>query len=702
MKRFLLFTALIGSLSLTAQNHEHGTVVPCFVNLQAEKAYETDPSLKIQDSLEGIAFEIAYQDYLQNEFDPNARAAYVIPIVFHVVHLGGVENISDEQIYDALAKLNEDYSGTNSDLSAVIPAFQGVVGNPDIEFRLATIDPTGQCHPGITRTYSQATFDDGSGATMSAVASQHGVWPQNKYLNVFVVSDPNGAAGYTNYPAGWYPPTSMEGAIYLRHDYCGTIGTGSTSTRRTISHECAHWLNIRHVWGNSNNAGDAGNCSTDDLVADTPNTLGNNGCDLTTNTCSSLDNVQNNMDYTSSCRRMFTQGQVARMHTALNSSTAQRNNLWTGTNLTATGTAGPGALCEANFSSDIQVICAGSSVQFFDDSYHSVTSRNWTFTGGTPASSTAQDPIITYNTGGVYTVELDVSDGSVNLNETKTNYIVVIDDPGTGLPYSEGFEALTSIPDNSSWFTTNENSGAAWSLASTGADNTLKSATLQNFGNTDLSTDELLSETIDLSGVAASDQIVFNFETAYKKRSSGNNEKLQFYISKDCGETWVLRKNLTGSALGDDIQSSPYTPVSDEEWTYQEVTNINSEYFVSNFRYKFVFTNDGGNNIYLDNINLYPASMTSLDENQAKVDHFIIYPNPTENKAKLRINQFESKELNISLINSLGQEVKMLSNGYYPKGSHQIEIDLTELNSGLYFVKITSEEGSEMIKLLKK
>lgn len=699
MKRLLFFATLIGSTTLTAQ-HEHGNVLPCSVNLQAEEAYEADPSLRIQDSLSQVAFEQQYQDYLANEYDPNARSTYVIPIVFHVVHEGGPENISDEQIYDALAKLNEDYDAANSDLSAVIPDFQGVIGNCDIEFRLATKDPNGQCHPGITRTFSQYTFDDGSGQTLAAVQAQQGVWPQNKYLNVFVVSDPNGAAGYTNYPAGWYPANSMQGGIYLRHDYCGTIGTGSTSNRRTLPHECAHWLNIRHVWGNSNDITDPNNCSQDDLVSDTPLTQGNNGCNLAAQSCGSLDNVQNIMDYTGSCRRMFTQGQVARMHTALNSSTADRDNLWTNANLIATGTDGPGDLCIAEFSSDVQVICAGSSVTFFDDSYHNVTNRNWTFTGGSPASSTAQNPVITYNTGGVYSVSLEVSDGSSNITETKTNYVIVISDPGVSPPYSEGFESLSAVPDNSSWFVTNGNSGNTWSLANVGADNTSKSAYLQNYGNTDGTIDELISETIDLSSVAASDQIVFNFEFAYNKRNSGNNEKLQFYISKDCGETWVLRKNISGSALGDAVSSSSYTPSSAEEWVYQEVTNINSDYFVSNFRYKFVFTNDGGNNLYIDNINLYPASMAGISD--LEVAKTILYPNPANEKAVLRWNESEGKELNIVLLNSLGQQVLVVENGYFAVGSHQIELDLSGLEAGIYFVKLQSDAEAELIKLIRK
>jgi PKD repeat protein len=492
----------------------------------------------------------------------------------------------------------------------------------------------------------------------------------------------------------------MEGGIYLRHDYCGTIGTGSTSTRRTISHECAHWLNIQHVWGNSNNAGDAGNCSSDDQVSDTPNTLGNNGCNTATQTCGTLDNVQNNMDYTGSCRRMFTQGQVARMHTALNSNIADRDNLWTTANLMATGTNGPGELCIAEFSSDLRVVCEGQTIQFFDESYHGVTARTWTFTGGTPSTSSAQNPIVTFSTGGIYDVSLQVSDGTNSLTTTLQNYIVVQDDPGITLPYSEGFESLTSIPDNISWSIENENGGAAWALVNTGASGSSKSVGLNNFGNTDGTSDELMSGTIDLSGVALSDPIVFDFEYAYRKRTASNDESLKFYISKDCGETWALRKNISDAALGDLTATSSFVPQNAPEWYSTSVTNINSDYYVSGFKFKFVFQNDGGNNIYIDNINLYPESMTGL-VNADKEVGLTVYPNPANELIHVSFNVQEAAIYQIDLIDALGRKSGLIYNGFLDAGKVNLEQSVKHLPSGVYFVKVLSENTITTLKFVK-
>jgi hypothetical protein len=269
---FVLLSVLfsVHAIAQTEQSHAH-EAIPCHNNLEQKLFLQSHPEYIDQIEQEQAEFQTFYEHYLATEFDPNDRASYTIPIVFHVVHQGGIENISEEQIFDALEKLNEDYSGANSDLANVVTDFTAVIGNPDIEFRLATKDINGECHPGITRTFSTNTIHDGDDDVWQDVQAEHGSWPQNRYLNIFVVADPSGAAGYTNYPSGWYPENGMEGAIYLRHDYCGTIGTGTEGRRRTISHECAHWLNIAHCWGNSNSPGEAGNCSEDDGVVDTPN-----------------------------------------------------------------------------------------------------------------------------------------------------------------------------------------------------------------------------------------------------------------------------------------------------------------------------------------------------------------------------------------------------------------------------------------------
>jgi PKD repeat protein len=710
MKKFILLPAFmltsIGFAQLSYQSvleqmdPLHQGV--CGNNVEMEKAFSENPALKDQHEIDKANFEIEYQQFLQ-EYDPNARSTYTVPVVVHIIHENGAENISDAQVYDAISVLNEDFNMLSPDLSTVVTAFQGIIGNADVEFKLATKDPTGQCHLGITRTFMSGggTHDTGDNSDVrSAVQNLHGTWPQNKYMNIFVVKSINGSAAYTNTPGNWYNPNGSGGSIYTGHSYFGSLGTSSNSTKHTLSHEVGHWLNLSHIWGSNNSAGDAGSCSTDDGVADTPNSIGGT-CNYTIVTCSSLDNVQNMMDYTGSCAFMFTQGQAARMQTALNSSTAQRNNLWQTSNLISTGTLTAGTLCQVQFSSNVQTLCAGQTVDFTDESYSSVTSRTWTFDGGTPATSTSAQPTVTYSTPGTYSVTLQASDGTSTMSSTSTNYIVVLGDPGVAIPYSEGFEGITAIPNTDKWMVVNDNGNATWSWTNTaGSQGTTSSAKLGNYGNSDGTIDELVSGTIDLSSVAASDPMVFTFDFAYRRLSSADNEWLRFYISNDCGETWVLRKNFNGANLGTVNQTAAYTPVI-TDWVSASITNINSAYYVSNFRFKFQFENDGGNNIYIDNINLYPTSMTSIGDQDA-FENVSVYPNPATESTMIQLNGEVGKDYTISVHSTLGQQLALVYQGQLTSGLNSFDYNTSDLAKGVYLIRIESEGRIQTIKLIKK
>ncbi|MCD4735375.1 MAG: T9SS type A sorting domain-containing protein, partial [Bacteroidales bacterium] len=79
----------------------------------------------------------------------------------------------------------------------------------------------------------------------------------------------------------------------------------------------------------------------------------------------------------------------------------------------------------AGFTSNTAEVCEGGEIEYFDSSFGNIVSWDWTFEGGTPATSTEQDPVVTYNSAGTYDVTLIVSDGT-NTNEiTATDYVTV-------------------------------------------------------------------------------------------------------------------------------------------------------------------------------------------------------------------------------------------------------------------------------------
>ena len=86
---------------------------------------------------------------------------------------------------------------------------------------------------------------------------------------------------------------------------------------RTATHEIGHWLNLRHIWG------DTEDCSGSDFVADTPNAEGPNYGkpafpQISCSNGPNGDMFMNYMDYVDDdAMFMFTPQQVARMQATL-------------------------------------------------------------------------------------------------------------------------------------------------------------------------------------------------------------------------------------------------------------------------------------------------------------------------------------------------------------------------------------------------
>lgn len=651
--------------------------------------------------------EIIRQNELNKPQAIQKGIIYKIPVVFHVLHNGGPENTSEAQIFNALEVINRDFRKQNADTAEIVPAFQSIIGDVEIEFVLATKAPNGACFRGYTRTLSPLTFegDDGD-AQVDAVRNGNDVfqgnWPSNRYLNVYVIANAGGAGGYTNYPNNW-GGTDMSNGIWILHTQFGEIGTSGTSAGRSLTHEIGHWLNLPHTWGNSNTPGAAGNCSTDDGVTDTPLCLGvsNSSCPIFQETCGSLDNVQNYMDYALSCQSMFTLGQVDRMRTAIQSSVGGRNNLWTAANLTFTG-ADEVILCKADFSASKTSICPGEDVQFTNTTYNVSNGWTWSFPGGSPETSTDENPIVNYAVPGVYEVELVSTDGVDSDTETKVGYITVLEN-SSSLPFFEGFENYTTLAGSTLWSVNNIGNNAAWQISTLASHSGVKSVRLGNFGQPDGNKDELVSAGQDLLG-ADPLNTTLSFRYAYRKRNSNNLEYLKVFISNNCGTTWLQKKTLGGNALSNQVVASSWTPTS-SDWVTVHVTNFPTAYMVENFRYKFVFESDGGNNIFLDDINLYsgpPSEENVLELNDlANIKQLNLYPNPATSEINLSFDLATNESVELIITDVTGKVIQ--SNTIDAKtGKNLVMMDLENQSNGLYFVTMKSQTSQQTLQFVKK
>ena len=82
----------------------------------------------------------------------------------------------------------------------------------------------------------------------------------------------------------------------------------------------------------------------------------------------------------------------------------------------------------ADFTANTTTVLVGNSVSFTDQSTNSPSSWSWTFNGGTPSTSTAQNPTVTYNTVGTYSVSLTATNTEGSDTKTQTGYIEVVNE----------------------------------------------------------------------------------------------------------------------------------------------------------------------------------------------------------------------------------------------------------------------------------
>lgn len=702
----LSFSAVFGQTpTINRANAREGENVEyCHEHVKWNRQMQ-DPAFAAQAAQDEQALQQRISEMIAE--DPE-RVVYTIPVVFHVLHNGGAENISREQILDALAILNRDFRLQNADANTVHfdfnasnPANVAQPGDVEIEFVLATKAPNGACFSGITRTLSPLSYEgDDGGDQVAAIVNGNdvyqGQWPGNKYLNFFVCGNIGGAAGYTYRPQSGF--TSMGNGIWILHNYTGSIGTGSVGTSRALTHEVGHWLNLKHTWGDTNDPGVA--CDTDN-VADTPETRGSSSCNLNENFCGPRANVENYMDY-SYCSKMFTEGQVTRMRAAITSSTAGRNNVITPANLAATGADGSAALCKAEFSVSKTEVCVGEIVSFEDGSYNAVTGWTWTFEGGTPATSSDQHPEVTYAAPGTYTVTLSATDGSSTDEEIKTGFITVFP-AGEGLPYFEGFEDISDLDGSPRWIVENFSNNNAWNVTNTAGHTGTKSAKLTNYGQPVGNVDELISAPVDLSSINATDGVTLSFRFAYRKRQSANDDYLKVFLTNDCGDQWDQRKTMHGSTLSNLTSSSSWTPTQ-ADWGTVHMTNVTSAYWIENFRFKFRFESDGGNNVYIDDINIYsgaPSNDIVTGIGELQVENAIVFPNPADNEVNVRFTALTGQTMQLYVTDLLGNKLQQHTINAN-EGDNLVLLSTETLAAGLYMIQLTEGTAVKTMQFVVK
>ncbi|MCB0625781.1 MAG: PKD domain-containing protein, partial [Saprospiraceae bacterium] len=262
------------------------------------------------------------------------------------------------------------------------------------------------------------------------------------------------------------------------------------------------------------------------------------------------------------------------------------------------------------FTSNLNVLCTGSRVTFYDQSLNDPTSWNWSFPGGTPSTSTQQNPTITYNTPGVYGVTLTATNGNGSSTNTLQGFITV-GPAGTDFFFYQNFESgnggFTMVnPDNQTTWTNTMVGGSREGTRAMLLNNFTYNATGQRDG--------LVSPTLDFYGRS---NVRLELDYAYARYSATRRDSLIIYVSTNDGQTFPFRvfaatENGSGNFATHPETTTAFDPNELSDWCYagtfgNDCLNVDLSAFdgMQNIKIKIENYNGHGNKMWVDNFRLF-------------------------------------------------------------------------------------------------
>jgi hypothetical protein len=538
---------------------------------------------------------------------------------------------------------------------------------------LATIDENGNCTSGIDYIWYNAFV---TGNPDYTVGSQD----PTRYLNIHILAAQD---SWSVIPGpGLMAPDNPNDAIVLSYWH-------AMEQPRTLSHLMGHWLGLYHTFGNS---GTSGVECGDDGVADTPETAGSPAgtCDTTLSTCNPgiIENVDNFMDY-STCGKMFTAGQAARVAAVLTDPDIPRIGHYADTTLAATGVYLPSTCpVQASMYTTTANACDSTRVHY----YALVTGQEadmvqWSFPGGYPATSSSYHPEVAYPESGMYTAQLVVCHQGdcdtvdqvmdVTVNSPAINGL----EPLPGNQFSEGFENGFTLPQAHMMAT--ETQAGGWQPCSIAGYASPNSLYVPAAAVTETDTATLHIGNFAFNGGVPS----IHFKVATTNYGTVWPQSLHILIYAPCDPL----QTMTSAAyepldMAGGNSSMDFVPDNDDQWlsvddTFPEWANsTHAEVCLQLIR--FVPPNYGDPEaVYIDDINIGNGDMATGVSASASPGPLVVSPNPAHGSLMLR-----GLPRGTSQVRLLDLAGRMVMKGV-PTGAEMV-LDITHLNPGIYVVAV--------------
>jgi len=412
----------------------------------------------------------------------------------------------------------------------------------------------------------------------------------------------------------------------------------------------------------------------------------------------------------------------------------------------------------ASFTISKNNLCVTESVNFANQSEGNPTDFRWEFEGGTPNTSSEENPIVEYSTPGIYGVRLIVSNDSIIDTLLLEDYIIVDDFPQAD--FGIVYDSQTSVSFPSFSFEIDPNKLVIWDFGDGVIDTVSTNTqihdynqagtynvtlTIQNFcGEASITKEVIIEEPEQISANFSSNITIdcVPFIVEYEDISDGNPNSWEWYFEGGLPETgngpnvrvqYDVAGNFDVSLAVSNLSFSDSTYVTNYLFA-NEVPSANFEYILygtstfefinrttnenNDFTYKWDFDDGNTSNEVspthtYDSAGIYDVTLTvtndcgsntytqSLDIMISSIDHINenklnIIPNPNHGTFRIiGLNQFSSIE-KVDIIDISGRNIDCKKSFY----EESLEINCSDLNDGIYILRVRDRDGMKHTKFV--
>lgn len=336
------------------------------------------------------------------------------------------------------------------------------------------------------------------------------------------------------------------------------------------------------------------------------------------------------------------------------------------------------------------VVCETDSFYFEDYSAlnHQNATWQWTFSNGSPSSSTLRNPVVYFANPGNYQVTLTVTDANGQSDSDTLSVSVIAYVPPGSL--QEGFENGFPPPQIT---LENPQNDAQWQLNTT-VGGFGSSAQCSFFNNFDFDAQGHWDDMRVSVNFTNPPSGLLTFDVAHASYGGQYTDTLEILVSTDCGLSFTSLYKKWGATLATVPNNNNYYTPAANEWR-KDTVDLSAYYGTAHL--VVAFRNHGlwGNNIYIDNINL----LNNLNEIQeTEQNKFEVFPNPVSACENLNIVNKGNERIQLSIYNQEGKlVVRRIINS-----SLSIPLEPYQLSSGVYHLNLTGESRMENYKLMVK